>query len=368
MAAPLARADLPDDARVLVDDRVAVGVAADGSFTNAALALGLLFDPDGPAGPMPVGGDAILPGRDFEAWGLQDDAGTAWVQSAGDLGSTVALDWEAADEGTVQVLIGRGGDETAEVELRLSLPVGASVLRVDLTVEARQEMPGLRVSRSFDPDTDHWASGSYDTDNDATQPGVVVAAAGWDGRAWALAAADGAGAVCAWCVLPAEIAAGDDASTGDDQLGMVVELGSLAAGESATAHFAYAFGPDAETARARAAAAVAVEDADLDGVADADDCAPLDARAFPGAAEALDGLDNDCDGATDETAGLPDGGEPLPDDWDTAPPWDTGGPDAAGAADKPAGGGCAVAPTPRAALLALLLPALASACRRRSPR
>ena len=46
------------------------------------------------------------------------------------------------------------------------------------------------------------------------------------------------------------------------------------------------------------------DDDDNDGVADGLDCLPLDPLAFPGAAEACDGKDNDCDNATDE--GFPD--------------------------------------------------------------
>jgi len=45
-------------------------------------------------------------------------------------------------------------------------------------------------------------------------------------------------------------------------------------------------------------------DADTDGVADHEDCAPLDPSVFPGAAEICDGKDNDCNGQVDE--GYPD--------------------------------------------------------------
>ena len=41
------------------------------------------------------------------------------------------------------------------------------------------------------------------------------------------------------------------------------------------------------------------DDADGDGVADADDCAPLDPTAFPGADELCNGADEDCDGLVD---------------------------------------------------------------------
>ena len=41
-------------------------------------------------------------------------------------------------------------------------------------------------------------------------------------------------------------------------------------------------------------------DGDQDGVADCQDCAPGDGAVYPGAAEACDGVDNDCDGKTDE--------------------------------------------------------------------
>jgi len=41
-------------------------------------------------------------------------------------------------------------------------------------------------------------------------------------------------------------------------------------------------------------------DDDDDGALDSDDCAPLDATIYPGAAEACNGEDDDCDGKTDE--------------------------------------------------------------------
>lgn len=43
-------------------------------------------------------------------------------------------------------------------------------------------------------------------------------------------------------------------------------------------------------------------DTDGDGVLDYLDCAPGDARIYPGAQETCDGVDNDCDGTTDEGA------------------------------------------------------------------
>jgi hypothetical protein len=46
------------------------------------------------------------------------------------------------------------------------------------------------------------------------------------------------------------------------------------------------------------------DDDDQDGTPDAEDCAPLDKAFHPGAAEACDGVDQDCDGLTDE--GFPD--------------------------------------------------------------
>jgi hypothetical protein len=49
-----------------------------------------------------------------------------------------------------------------------------------------------------------------------------------------------------------------------------------------------------------ACGAPATLDADQDGVPDYEDCAPHDARRFPGNAEVCDGTDNDCDRTADE--------------------------------------------------------------------
>ena len=60
--------------RVVVTDRIAVGVYADGSLCNPTVysergkGLCLLWDPDGPEGPLPPGGDWMWPGDPVEAW------------------------------------------------------------------------------------------------------------------------------------------------------------------------------------------------------------------------------------------------------------------------------------------------------------
>lgn len=333
LATPPARADLPAPDRWLATGHVAVGIAPDGSFGNDSAGVGLLFDPDGPEGAFPLGGDVLDVGRTFEAWSLSATVdGAPWqrVQSAPYGDSDLVLSWEdVQDDGALTWIHGIGGDDTLLVDAWVVLPWGQAVVWTMLDLTAQADLSGLAIARVYDPDIDAWATGSNNTANSVGKgvgEGVVVASGAWDGRAWALAAADGVGGICAWCTLPDDVMAGDTASVGDQQLGVALPLGDLATGDSVRVLFAYGFGQSGDDASALAQAAAATEDLDGDGSDWWTDCDDLDGRRSPAEVERANGVDDDCDGEIDEVAGAEDTGDDR-DDWDNPIPDDGGSTD-----------------------------------------
>jgi hypothetical protein len=379
LGATPAAADLPPEDRALAGAQLAAGLASDGSLCNGDLDLGLIFDPDGPSGPAPIGGDALTPGWCFELWAVRASDGRGWVQGEAHAGTTVAMESAALAAGPgIQALRVTGADDDLVAQWDVVLREDEGLLLFVVELEALNPLPGVVISRIFDADLDAWVSGTYATLN-RVDDAVVTAASAFDGRAVALSAGDGLGGRCAWCESDALLDTAPGESEGDDQLGVFVELGDLAAGERRRVTFAYAVGDSADRAAEDARSAAEAGDLDADGAADGDDCAPLDARQGPGLAEVADGLDNDCDGATDEG----DGATPSTprDDWDQAGAGggagdgadDGGGVSTADGADDPgkASAGCGAAPARgrSSALLAALAAALgltAARARRRS--
>ncbi len=270
------------DVRWLSTDRVAIGIAEDGSLGNREADLGLLFDPDGPKGAMPVGGDVLAVGRVFEVWSLSATVdGQPWtrVQAAPDGDSDLRIEPGAMEavEG-LESWSGSGQDEAVSVDLWYSLPWGRPLVWMVLDITAQVDLGDLSVTRVFDPDLDDWATGSTRTQNEAGE-GYVVASGAYDGRAWALAAQDGVGGICSWCSSPDAVREGSTEREGDDQLGLTVAVGDLAAGQTARVVFAYGFGADVDSA-----VTVALEGAEED----------------PFGMESLD------DGSTDDPGPAPD--------------------------------------------------------------
>ncbi|MCB9779624.1 MAG: hypothetical protein H6742_13755 [Alphaproteobacteria bacterium] len=246
-----ARAELPAGDRWLSTDRVALGLASDGSLCNETADLGLFFDPDGPTGPYPLGGDVLTPGRCFEVWAIESET-DSWVMGAPDQGSDLTLSWdEPVDDGAWTWIQGAGGDDRVAVTLRVAIPHGAPVVLFDLSLSAVDDLGDTWVSRSFDPDLDYWVDGNHSTVNLAADP-WAVASSQWDERSWALLADGAQAGICSWCAEPSDVAAGGASSTGDAVLGAAVDLGALAAGSSTELRFVYGFGVDAEAAIAAA--------------------------------------------------------------------------------------------------------------------
>ena len=300
-------ADIPASERWLASDRLAAGLAADGSLGNDSLELALRGDPDGAEGSAPLGGDLLWVGRVFEAWSLEWSGGSS-ASSAPDGSSGVVLDWEEPGLSSAMAwLRGSGATDSYEITLTAQAPWDEPWLRLHMQITALEDLEDLRVARVVDPDQDYWLSGGYGTVNTAGA-GWVASAGASDGRVLALAVPDGAGAVCAWCTLPSELeASGYGDVTGDYQIGVWADLGDLAAGESTAVSFAYAIGLDEPGATALAQAAAASDDHDGDGFsADEGDCDDLEPLVSPGLDESADGLDNDCDGEVDEGTSVSD--------------------------------------------------------------
>ena len=347
--------DASPDELWLATDQVALGLAADGSLTNSSQGLGLRFDPDGPLGEYPAGGDAILPGRAFEVWSITSANLGTWVMGAPDQGSDLTLRWDSpVDDG---VLTWIHGDATVEdafaLELWIIVPWGQPVVWMVAELDALADLGVVSVARVYDPDQDFWLSASYNTENRAGE-GYVVGSGAADGRAWALAATGGVGGICSWCTTPAAIFdSTTETSSGDSQLGVALALGDLGSGERAQATLAYAFAIDADSAVALAQDAAASEDLDGDGIRRADDCDDLDAF-------------NTCD-ETGDSGDDPGAADPEREGWDVLfeEPSTTRLVEDGGSEETQ--GGCASTAAPASPLhLLWLLPAAAVALTRRS--
>lgn len=308
---PLALAAVPAEERFLANDRLAYGVASDGSFINTTLGLGLLWDPDGPAGEMPVGGDQLTAGNQFAVWSMTYDGGGDLVMQEAYGSSALTLDWEELGW-TETVSWARGRATTGDFELTVThvLPESSDAYLWVLDLTALTDLDNLQIAHVFDPDPDFPVNGSYDTVN-VSGAAFAAGMSQVEPRAMAVAIVEGQGGICSWCNTAAGVEAGANASyTGDYQVGVTSPVISLAAGASMRVQVGYGLGVDLETAAAAARDAAAWTDWDGDGVDGDTDCDDLDAATFPGASELADGRDNDCDGAVDnDSTAIDDDGD-----------------------------------------------------------
>jgi hypothetical protein len=301
----------PARAEALVTDRVAVGVNTDGSLCTDDASLGLLYDPDGALGPEPLGSDMLLPGNPWEVWSAEWTVrGAVRTSTSGGpyLDGGPPFSWSGSgDTGAVSWLDGETTAGDLDVTAAFDLAWDVDVLWITLTVTALVDVTDLWLARTVDADQD-FAWDTYETVNDATVAGVVVSGGPESGRAIALAAVNGRAAICwSWCTLPRDVRAGfSGPETSDRVVGVAVEVGDLALGESAEVVFVYALATDADAARDLALLGAERTDRDGDGVAPPDDCNDRDPWIAPGVAERADGLDDDCDGAIDEDTSAAD--------------------------------------------------------------
>ena len=290
---------------MLVSDTTAIGVHRDGSLVNEIAQLGVLWDPDGPNGEIPVGGDILLPGKAFDVWSLTTvttDAETTSIMGGPFEQSDLECSWSELEwSSSVTWLEGTCVGDNLNVDVQLALSLDIDVLWWTVSVTANEDFESIWLARTVDPDIDASSTGSHDTNNEAGD-GWAVAEGDEDQRAWAMASAGATGGVCSWCVSAEDVLVGASGPVSDDlQIGLALDLGALDSGASVSATVVYAFAVGADEAVSLAQWAVETDDWDGDGVNAADgDCDDLDPDVAEGISESADGIDNDCDGEVDE--------------------------------------------------------------------
>ncbi|TVQ89533.1 MAG: hypothetical protein EA397_14945 [Deltaproteobacteria bacterium] len=316
---------------LLVTERIAIGVNPDGSLCMSGGGLCMMYDPDGPDGPIPLGGDLLLPGRPFEAWGASwsqgDTSYTVRAQAPDALGPTT-LDWEpwrqTPDFVSFRGQADLGGGLTIQIDY--DLPRRGHVVYMTHTFRAQTPIRQLSATRTVDNDPDYFRDGSYASVNYA-QGSVAIAASRYElGHTLAVGLDQGFAAVCQWCVTPAEVRDGGAGPiTADRVVGVASEPVDLEEGQELVLRFVYALAEDPDVAHERALTAMTATDLDGDGFTEDDgDCDDRDATVYPGAPELADGKDNNCNGEIDDDPvhldGDGDGFTPAQGDCDDTDP------------------------------------------------
>lgn len=292
---------IPAQALVLTSDRVAIGIAPDGSLVDAEAEVGIRFDPDGPGG-VPGSGDVLLPGRAWEVWSVAYDADGRQeiVAGAPEIEGAPAVDWTpVVDNDALHAVRGTAEFEDFSIRVSIVLSRATDVVWLETEIRAHADLEALRFSRSIDLDLDA-AFDEFATQNEAG-PGYAWSASTTEERAFAMVAF-GEGRICTdWCESADDVAAESaESETDDSPIALVVDVGDVSEGETARVRVVYGFGADGPGALEVAQAVASETDLDGDGATE-DDCDDLRPDVHPGAAEIPDGVDNDCDGRSDET-------------------------------------------------------------------
>jgi len=312
-AAGIASADVSTEDRWVGNDNIEIGVHQDGSFVNEDIELGILWDPDGTEGPMPLMGDMLRVGYhwDILVWRWEsasgDDGGR--VQGGPQTDAWAEVDWlSKTNNEAIMGLHGELTDGPLQIEFRIAALQHTDVVIYDLVISSDEELSQLAVGRAFDPDQDNWFYGSsssphYDTVNDSDENWAYGASA-YDERAIGLAGITKesdlvTGGVCTgWCESPSTmLEAAGESSDGDGHPNVVVRIEEPDPDKAIHIRFVYAFAVGGEAAATTAQEMLALDDLDGDGISAEDgDCDDWDPNTYPGAPEEADDVDNDCDG------------------------------------------------------------------------
>ena len=314
----LASVDAED--RWISNANLSIGLHEDGSIINPTTELGILWDPDGAAGAMPLTGDMVRVGHHWDGWAWSywgEDGIEAGFQVGPHRSDFEPMIWtdgfsnDALDGLHANVSLG-----LIDVQLQSVVLARADVLIQDFTVNAEETVSYLKLGRTVDADQDEWLSGLRTTINSAGL-GYASSMGAYDERTLAisggvLGGALGQGGVCTWCDSIADMeGTSSTSSSGDQQAFVVVDGGTLHSGEQTTIRFVYAFAVGEDDAQDLALEMLSLDDMDGDGLSSEEgDCDDLDPDTYGDATEIIDGRDNDCDGEVDEdTLGADDDGD-----------------------------------------------------------
>ena len=307
----VASADVDTEDRWVGNDNLAIGVNQDGSFVNEAIELGILWDPDGPEGAMPLSGDMLRVGYhwDLWIWGWESTSGEsgARIQGGPHTDEWKELEWtRRIDNEAVSALQGQVTDGPLEITLRITALKRTDVVLYDMAITSSTDLSTLAIGRTFDPDQDSWFSDTYDTIN-ASEDNWAYGASAYDDRAIGIAGiadSDGmvTGGVCHWCDTVDDMAESAGVSNERDRHpNVLVQMEDIEASKPTKARFVYGFAVGGEAAKERAIEHLELTDIDDDGLSEEEgDCNDWMPDVYPGAVELPDGIDNDCDDEIDE--------------------------------------------------------------------
>ena len=317
LAAGIATAEVATEDRWVGNDNLAVGVHQDGSFVNDDLELGILWDPDGTDGPIPLSGDMLRVGYEWNLliWSWEATSGDEGrrVQGGPHTESWTEVEWlSKTDNEAVMGLRGQLTDGPLQIDFNIAALKRADIVVYDLVFNSEEELSELDVGKTFDPDQDHWFLDTYDTVNDSDDNWAYGASA-YDERTIALAgmsetSADISGGVCRWCDNPGDMEeSAGNSNENDRHPNVLIQIEDPEPEAAIHIRFVYAFSVGGEAAKDLALEMLDLTDIDEDGLSsDEGDCDDWNPDTYPEATELIDGLDNDCDGEIDEDSLISD--------------------------------------------------------------